>query len=156
VVELLPIAVVPQPDGSIVASRDEAVIQGRNCEVIELAGVEGEDEISLISLWMILPKGAQGIFHNPIIIFDLDPVDIGRPLILRFKVNFLFGLDVEVEFLIRFSLIYRLRIPEPDVSISSSSDDLLVVMPHEFDVSCVAGSFGVDRNHRFNQIAFPK
>ena len=113
-VELLAIAIVEQPDTAVLPGGHYAVVEGGHSEIAVLPGVEFEDHLLLFFLGLVLPEGAVGILHDPVVLGDLDPVDIGGLAVRVLEVDFLLWFDVEVEFLIGFAGVDGLGVPEAD------------------------------------------
>jgi hypothetical protein len=155
-IELFSVSIVPQPYGSIISSRNEAVVQRRDSKIIELTRVECENEVSFISVRVILPQSTKGILDYPIITLNFYPIDVGWAFIFGLEVNFLFRLDEVVKFFIRFSLIDGLGIPKSNKAILSSGNDLLVIVTNELNMAFMARSLSIDTHHRFNEVTLPE
>lgn len=72
------------------------------------------------------------------------------------KVDFLFGFDKQVEMLIWLAIVDLRVIPESDVPIRPTCNDLFAHESNVFDSAFVTRSVGIDRNDWFNQVTFPK
>ena len=146
-VEFLAVAIVEEPDAAVLAGGHDAVVEGGYCKVAVLARVELEDEFPLVLLGFVLPEGAVGVLHDPVVLCYLYPVEVGWLAVGVLEVDFLLGLDVEVEILVRLAGVDGLGVPEADESVGPRGYDLLLVVPDELDGPVVAGLLGGNPHH---------
>lgn len=105
---------------------------------------------------MILPECSMSILNNPKFRFNCNPVHVSRFTSFRLEIDFLLWLDKEVEFFIWLSLIDALSIPEANVAIWTSANDLLIVVSNEFDMTIMAKFLRADSYYWFDEISLPK
>ena len=146
-VELLAVAVVEEADAAVLAGGHDAVVEGGYCEVAVLSRVELKDQFPLVLLGLVLPEGAVGVLHDPVVLRNLDPVEVGRLSVRILEVDFLLGLDVEVELLVRLAGVDGLGVPEADEPVRPRRYDLLLVVADELNRPVVAGLLGGNPHH---------
>jgi hypothetical protein len=73
VVKLFPVAVIEQPHASVLPGSHHAVIQGGNSKIVDLSGVEVQNDFSFVAFELVLPQGSMGVLDDPVVVLDLDP-----------------------------------------------------------------------------------
>jgi hypothetical protein len=96
------------------------------------------------------------VLNNPIVIFHLDPIQIGRLFVCILKVNLFLRFYIKIEVLIGFPLIYILSIPETDVAVSSGSYYLFIYVLHKLYGTVMTGFLGRNRDNRLYHVSLPQ